>query len=115
MNDELKKYANDYMWCPSCIDENLNIMTKYVLYRRNILIIAIFIHILLIIALLALTGARRAFLAMIMNFIYFIVLLIGLSISIKLSMRYYMIFIITMSLSICLSIVLMIVEAFVID
>ena len=87
-------------------------MTIYILGKRNLLLVLIFSHLLIIISLLSLTAIRRAFLAMIMNFVYLAVLILGFYLTIRLSIRIYIYFLIALSISILLSICVMFIEAF---
>ena len=76
------------------------------------LLYLILCHILVILALLALTLARRVFLAMIMNFGYLSILLIGLVIFARLNIRYGLFFLVALTFNIVASLTIMFIEAF---
>lgn len=75
----------------------------------------IMIHIILIIALLILTVARRVYLSMIMNFGYLISLIIGQAVFARFNIQYGKYFLIIFNFIIVTSIIIMFVEAFALD
>ncbi len=109
----MNEYTKEHAYVSGCIDsEALQFMTPTIVTKRNLMLILLSCHLLVIFALLALTTARRVVLAMIVNLGFAISLLTGLLIYTRFNVEYGKYFLTMMSFIIVASITLMLVEAF---
>jgi hypothetical protein len=88
-------------------------MTQELVAKRNVILVLLAMHLILILALLLLTVIRRVFLAMIVNFCLLIVLGLGLLFFIRLNLQFCRYFLIMISVILGISLFLMFIEAFV--
>lgn len=99
--------------CLCCLEGYIRVMlTKELVNKRNLMLILILCHIAVIIALLALTLARRVYLAMLVNLALLISLLLGLLIYSKLNAKFGLYFLSMITTIIVLALSVMFIEAF---
>ena len=79
--EDAREFARENSWCPRAIPLKFRKhISKELLGKRNLILVLIVSHMLVIIGLLAASGARRAYLALIANIGYMFILSLGLAV-----------------------------------
>ena len=85
----MNEYAKENGYASGCIEyEARPHLTEVVINKRNLMLMLLCIHLLIIGGLLVVTGVRRVRFAMLVNIGYFILLLLGILFYLRLNIKF---------------------------